>query len=68
MWNTTFIASSRPPSLVLRRARRLCLAELQGTALLSTTIFITYLVPQTLLFIPLSEIIRTYSLGDTPGH
>jgi multiple sugar transport system permease protein len=38
----------------------------KGAALLGTTIFITYLVPQTLLFIPLSEIIRTYSLGDTP--
>jgi multiple sugar transport system permease protein len=38
----------------------------KGAALLGTTIFVTYLVPQTLLFIPLSEIIRTYSLGDTP--
>jgi multiple sugar transport system permease protein len=33
---------------------------------LGTGIFITYLVPQTLLFIPLSEIIRNYHLGDTP--
>src|SRR5215470_3520745 len=35
-------------------------------ALASTAIFITYLVPQTLLFIPLAEIIRNYRLGDTP--
>jgi len=33
---------------------------------LGTGIFITYLVPQTLLFIPLSDIIRGYHLGDTP--
>jgi multiple sugar transport system permease protein len=38
----------------------------KGAALLGTTIFVTYLVPQTLLFIPLSEIIRNYRLGDTP--
>ena len=34
--------------------------------LLGTAIFVTYLVPQTLLFIPLAEIIRNYNLGDTP--
>ena len=33
---------------------------------LGTMIFITYLVPQTLLFIPLAEIIRNFQLGDTP--
>jgi multiple sugar transport system permease protein len=33
---------------------------------LGTGIFITYLVPQTLLFIPLAEIIRNYKIGDTP--
>ena len=33
---------------------------------LGTGIFITYLVPQTLLFIPLADIIRNYHLGDTP--
>ena len=33
---------------------------------LGTGIFVTYLVPQTLLFIPLAEIIRNYQLGDTP--
>ena len=33
---------------------------------LGTGIFITYLVPQTLLFIPLADIIRNFKLGDTP--
>jgi multiple sugar transport system permease protein len=33
---------------------------------IGTSIFITYLVPQTLLFIPLSDIIRNLKLGDTP--
>lgn len=33
---------------------------------IGTGIFVTYLVPQTLLFIPLSDIIRNYHLGDTP--
>ncbi|MGB6535219.1 MAG: carbohydrate ABC transporter permease [Xanthobacteraceae bacterium] len=34
--------------------------------MLGTGIFITYLVPQTLLFIPLANIIRNFHLGDTP--
>jgi multiple sugar transport system permease protein len=33
---------------------------------IGTGIFVTYLVPQTLLFIPLSDIIRNFHLGDTP--
>jgi len=33
---------------------------------IGTGIFITYLVPQTLLFIPLSDIIRNFQLGDSP--
>jgi len=33
---------------------------------LGTIIFITYLVPQTLLFIPLADIVRNFRLGDTP--
>ena len=35
-------------------------------ATLGTGIFVTYLVPQTLLFIPLADIIRTFQLGNTP--
>jgi len=33
---------------------------------LGTGIFITYLVPQTLLFIPLADTIRNFHLGDSP--
>jgi len=33
---------------------------------LGTIIFVTYLVPQTLLFIPLADVIRNFRLGDTP--
>jgi multiple sugar transport system permease protein len=33
--------------------------------LIGTAIFITYLVPQTLLFIPLADIIRNFRLGDS---
>jgi len=33
---------------------------------LGTGIFVTYLVPQTLLFLPLGEVIRSFRLGDTP--
>ncbi len=33
---------------------------------LGTSIFVTYLVPPTLLFIPLAEITRTFRLTDTP--
>jgi len=33
---------------------------------LGTSIFVTYLVPPTLLFIPLAEIIRAFRLADTP--
>ncbi|MEQ1650548.1 MAG: carbohydrate ABC transporter permease [Hyphomicrobiaceae bacterium] len=69
MWNTTFIAVvSTAISLVCGVLAGYALSRLnfRGAALLGTGIFVTYLVPQTLLFIPLAEIIRTYSLGDTP--
>jgi multiple sugar transport system permease protein len=69
MWNTMLIA------LVATLISLLCgviagyaLARLRFryAGLLGTGIFITYLVPQTLLFIPLAEIIRNYRIGDTP--
>jgi len=52
---------------VLRAARRLCAVALEVSVrrVLGTIIFITYLVPQTLLFIPLADIIRNFHLGDT---
>ena len=40
--------------------------EFRGSEFLGTAIFITYLVPQTLLFIPLADIIRDMQLGNTP--
>jgi multiple sugar transport system permease protein len=69
MWNTTFIAVvATVISLVCGVLAGYALSRLnfKGAALLGTGIFITYLVPQTLLFIPLAEIIRAYNIGDTP--
>jgi multiple sugar transport system permease protein len=37
-----------------------------GGGAMGTGIFVTYLVPQTLLFIPLGDVIRTFHLADTP--
>ena len=69
IWNTMLIAA-------LSTVISLFCGVLGGYALsrlnfpfagsLGTGIFVTYLVPQTLLFIPLAEIIRNFRLGDTP--
>ncbi|MCW5745763.1 MAG: carbohydrate ABC transporter permease [Alphaproteobacteria bacterium] len=69
LWNTMFIAT-------ISTAISLFCGVLAGYALsrlnfpfagsLGTGIFVTYLVPQTLLFIPLADIIRNFKLGDTP--
>jgi multiple sugar transport system permease protein len=69
MWNTMLIS-------IVSTAISLFCGLLAGYALarlnfpfagsLGTGIFITYLVPQTLLFIPLADIIRSFKLGDTP--
>jgi multiple sugar transport system permease protein len=69
MWNTTFIAViSTAISLVCGVFAGYALSRLnfRMAGLLGTGIFVTYLVPQTLLFIPLAEIIRAYNIGDTP--
>jgi multiple sugar transport system permease protein len=69
MWNTMFIAVvATAISLVCGVLAGYALSRLNFrlAGLLGTAIFVTYLVPQTLLFIPLSEIIRNYNLGDTP--
>jgi multiple sugar transport system permease protein len=69
LWNTMFISiCSTIISLVCGVLAGYALSRLNFPFAggLGTTIFITYLVPQTLLFIPLSEIIRNYNLGDTP--
>jgi multiple sugar transport system permease protein len=69
MWNTFFIAiASTIISLFCGLLAGYALARLHfpmaGT--LGTAIFVTYLVPPTLLFIPLANIIRDFQLGDTP--
>jgi len=69
MWNTMFIALlATLISLVCGVFAGYALARLKFryAGLLGTAIFVTYLVPQTLLFIPLAEIIRDYRIGDTP--
>lgn len=37
----------------------------RGVGLLGTVIFVTYLVPQTLLFLPLNDVVRTFGLQDS---
>src|SRR6266404_6034918 len=69
LWNTFFIAVvSTIISLFCGLLAGYALARLKfpmaGT--LGTSIFVTYLVPPTLLFIPLADIIRNFQLGNTP--
>src|SRR5437764_958847 len=69
LWNTFFIAVvSTLISLFCGLLAGYALARLKfpmaGT--LGTSIFVTYLVPPTLLFIPLADIIRNFQLGNTP--
>jgi multiple sugar transport system permease protein len=69
LWNTMFIAAvSTIISLICGVFAGYALSRLKFPFAggLGTGIFITYLVPQTLLFIPLADIIREYRLGDTP--
>jgi multiple sugar transport system permease protein len=69
MWNTMLIALvATLISLFCGVIAGYALARLRFrlAGLLGTAIFVTYLVPQTLLFIPLAEIIRDYRIGDTP--
>ena len=69
LWNTMLIAIvSTLISLVCGMFAGYALARLKfrGSEFLGTAIFITYLVPQTLLFIPLADIVRDMHLGNTP--
>jgi len=69
LWNTMLIAMvSTIISLICGMFAGYALARLKfrGSEFLGTAIFITYLVPQTLLFIPLADIIRDMHLGNTP--
>jgi multiple sugar transport system permease protein len=69
MLNTLFISiAATLISLVCGLLAGYALSRLRFrfAGLLGTAIFITYLVPQTLLFIPLADIVRNFRLGDTP--
>ncbi len=69
LWNTMFIAIvSTVISLFCGLLAGYALARLRFRMAggLGTSIFVTYLVPPTLLFIPLAEIIATFRLADTP--
>jgi multiple sugar transport system permease protein len=69
LWNTMLIATvSTIISLICGMFAGYALARLKfkGSEFLGTAIFITYLVPQTLLFIPLADFIRNMHLGNTP--
>ena len=68
-WNTLFIATvSTAISLFCGLLGGYALARLQfrWAAPLGTLIFVTYLVPPTLLFIPLGDVVQTFGLADTP--
>ena len=69
LWNTMFISTvATIISLFCGVLAGYALSRLnfKFAGSLGTGIFVTYLVPQTLLFIPLGEIIQAYNLGDTP--
>src|SRR3990170_2177153 len=69
LWNTMLIAMvATIISLICGMFAGYALARLKfrGSEFLGTAIFVTYLVPQTLLFIPLADIIRDMQLGNTP--
>src|SRR6266550_6061433 len=69
LWNTFYIAvASTAISLTCGLLAGYALARLRFpmAGMLGTSIFVTYLVPPTLLFIPLADIIRDFQLGNTP--
>jgi multiple sugar transport system permease protein len=69
MWNTMVISiAATAISLTCGVFAGYALSRLKFpyAGALGTGIFITYLVPQTLLFIPLADTIRNFHLGDTP--
>jgi multiple sugar transport system permease protein len=68
-WNTFFIATvSTGLSLFCGLLAGYALARLKfrWAAPVGTMIFITYLVPPTLLFIPLGNVVKTFGIGDSP--
>jgi multiple sugar transport system permease protein len=69
LFNTLFVSIlSTLLSLFCGLLAGYALARLRfpGAGVLGTSIFVTYLVPPTLLFIPLASIIREFQIGNTP--
>jgi multiple sugar transport system permease protein len=60
-------ATSTAISLVFGILAGYALARLKfrGAGILGVAIFVSYLVPQTLLFIPMFDVIKTLNIGDT---
>jgi multiple sugar transport system permease protein len=65
LWNTTYVAvSSTAIAMVISILAGYSLARLRyrGNSFLSLAIFVTYLVPTTLLFIPMAEVVSQLRL------
>ncbi len=68
-WNTTYVAvSSTAISMVISILAGYALARLRfaGSSLFSGAIFLVYLVPTTLLFIPMAQVIVSFNLINNP--
>jgi multiple sugar transport system permease protein len=68
LWNTLLVATaSTIISLTFGILAGYALARLRflGAGVLGVGIFISYLVPQTLLFIPMFDVIKRLNIGDT---
>jgi multiple sugar transport system permease protein len=69
LWNTmviAFAATAISLTCGVFAGYALSRVRFRMAGLMGTGIFVTYLVPQTLLFIPLADTIRNFHLGDTP--
>jgi multiple sugar transport system permease protein len=68
-WNTTYVAvCSTAISMVISILAGYALARLRfaGSSLFSGAIFLVYLVPTTLLFIPMAQVIVNFNLINNP--
>ncbi len=68
-WNTTYVAiCSTAISMVISILAGYALARLRfrGSSLFSGAIFVVYLVPTTLLFIPMAQVITRFNLVNNP--
>jgi multiple sugar transport system permease protein len=68
LMNTLIISiASTAISLIFGILAGYALARLRfyGAGFLGVAIFVSYLVPQTLLFIPMFDVIKTFNIGDT---